>query len=215
VIIQIFEVYSHEEARALADLGVDHVGVLVGSKGFDVGVSPKCAASILSGLPSSCKGVVLTLSSNLAEILELVNFAKPRILQLQALPNQDLPATMRAVKKAHPYLQITRAVPVVNDSSIDYAKTYEGVADFLLLDTVSDQFGATGQAHNWDISARIVKGVAIPAILAGGLGPDNVVEAVKRVRPFGVDSKTRTDTANGLGKDLEKVRQFVEQARSS
>jgi phosphoribosylanthranilate isomerase len=53
----------------------------------------------------------------------------------------------------------------------------------------------------------------VPAILAGGLGPDNVAEAIKAVRPAGVDSKTKTDRPDGAGKDLEKVRQFVAAAK--
>jgi phosphoribosylanthranilate isomerase len=62
-------------------------------------------------------------------------------------------------------------------------------------------------------SRRIVEEVSIPCILAGGIGPENVVEAVKLVKPAGVDSKTRTDLAGGIGKDLQKVKAIVEAVR--
>ena len=55
----------------------------------------------------------------------------------------------------------------------------------------------------------------IPVIIAGGLGPDNVVDAIRAVRPVGVDSKTRTDKDDGSHtKDLQKVSQFVARAKS-
>ena len=64
------------------------------------------------------------------------------------------------------------------------------------------------------MSRRIVESVAVPAILAGGLGPENVREAIRAVSPAGVDSKTKTDRGDGThAKDLAKVRAFVEAAK--
>jgi phosphoribosylanthranilate isomerase len=86
----------------------------------------------------------------------------------------------------------------------------------LLLDSHDPgdrQIGALGRTHDWSISRRIVGEVGIPAILAGGLGADNVGAAIAAVRPVGVDSKTKTDRADGIGKDLEEVRRFVAAAK--
>jgi phosphoribosylanthranilate isomerase len=108
-----------------------------------------------------------------------------------------------------------RSVPVVGEESIAIAQSYEAIADYVLLDShsVSDrQIGALGVTHDWDISRRIVELLKIPVILAGGLGPDNVSEAIKVVRPAGVDSKTRTDKEGSHAKDLDRVRRFVEAA---
>jgi len=108
-----------------------------------------------------------------------------------------------------------RAVPIVDESCVEIARSYSGVADFLLLDSFdreTGQFGALGRRHDWRLSRRVVKEVPIPAILAGGLGPDNVAEAIAAVRPAGVDSKTLTDRPDGAGKDLAKVREFVRAA---
>jgi len=109
-----------------------------------------------------------------------------------------------------------RAIPVIDEASIEVARSYRGVTDFLLLDSYDPstrQFGALGRTHDWNISRRIVDEIGIPVILAGGLGPENVAEAIHAVRPAGVDSKTRTDRADGTGKDLAKVREFVTAAR--
>ncbi len=109
-----------------------------------------------------------------------------------------------------------RAIPVIDGASIEIAASYRGVADFLLLDTYDPgtrQFGALGRTHDWSLSRRIVENASIPVILAGGLGPENVGDAIAAVRPAGVDSKTKTDRAEGTAKDLEKVRDFVRAAR--
>jgi phosphoribosylanthranilate isomerase len=111
-----------------------------------------------------------------------------------------------------------RSVPVSGPESVDIARSYEGIADFLLLDSHREadrQIGALGITHDWTISRRIVECVRIPVILAGGLGPDNVAEAIRSVRPAGVDSKTRTDRDGSHAKDLDRVRRFHEIAKAA
>jgi phosphoribosylanthranilate isomerase len=93
------------------------------------------------------------------------------------------------------------------------------MTDYLLLDSAhpqSGQVGATGLVHDWALSRRIAESSAVPVVLAGGLGPANVREAIEAVRPFGVDSETRTSRDDDRRrKDPEKVRVFIEQARSA
>jgi phosphoribosylanthranilate isomerase len=93
----------------------------------------------------------------------------------------------------------------------------EGIADFLLLDSHREsdrQVGALGVTHDWSISRRIVELVRAPVILAGGLGSDNVADAIRTVRPAGVDSKTKTDRDGSHSKDLDRVRLFLKAARA-
>ena len=108
-----------------------------------------------------------------------------------------------------------RAIYIPGKKIIELAKKYEKIVDYLLLDTykTNSQFGATGKTHNWDISRKIVKSVKIPVILAGGLGPDNVAEAIKKVKPAGVDSKTKTDKGKSHRKDIIKVKKFTKIAK--
>ena len=112
---------------------------------------------------------------------------------------------------------IMRSVPVVDESSMEIARSYGDIADFLLLDShrADDrQIGALGVTHDWSISRRIVESVRTPVILAGGLGPDNVAEAIRAVRPAGVDSKTKTDQEGSHAKHLDRVRRFCRAAKS-
>lgn len=138
-------------------------------------------------------------------------------MHLGAAPELLSPDETAALKRRLPDVLLMRSVPVVDERSIEIARSYDGVVDFLLLDShrADDrQIGALGVTHDWRISRRIVELFRTPVILAGGLGPDNVTDAIRTVRPAGVDSKTKTDQEGGHGKDIDRVRRFVEAARA-
>jgi phosphoribosylanthranilate isomerase len=216
VLVQIYEVQTPEEALALVRLGVDHIGVLVGDGRFPRELPPAQAKAIFAAVPPGAKGVALTLSEDPEEVVRVVVETRPDIIQIQAAIDDFSVAMTRALKIRFPEIPVMRAIPVVDETSIDTARSYDGVADFLLLDSYDQgtgQFGALGRTHDWRLSRRIVESVGIPAILAGGLGPENVAEAIAAVGPAGVDSKTRTDKPDGTGKDLDEVRAFVAAVR--
>jgi phosphoribosylanthranilate isomerase len=109
---------------------------------------------------------------------------------------------------------------VAGPEAIETALAYQDVSDYLILDTQAPAIagiGASGQTHDWPISRRIVERVRIPVILAGGLSPENVAQAIRAVRPWGVDSLTHTNrpVAGGFRKDIERVRQFVAAAQGA
>lgn len=86
--------------------------------------------------------------------------------------------------------------------------------DAWLLDScVPGAPGGTGARFNWDL-ALAAKAHGVPIILAGGLGPENVAEAVQRVRPYGVDVSSGVESAPGR-KDPAKVREFIARARAA
>jgi phosphoribosylanthranilate isomerase len=216
MLVQIYEVQTAEEARALARLGVDHIGVLVGDGAFPRELSIAQANAIFAAVPAGRKRVALSLSADPEEVARVARETRPDIIQLQAGLEEFSVAKVRALRRRFPEISILRAIPVIDEASIEVARAYQGVADFLLLDSYdagTGQFGALGRAHDWSLSRRIVDTVDIPVILAGGLGPENVAAAIIAVRPAGVDSKTKTDRADGTGKDLRKVREFVSAAR--
>lgn len=83
----------------------------------------------------------------------------------------------------------------------------------LLVDaSVPGEYGGTGQPADWDLASRIA--LARPIFLAGGLTPLNVAEAIRRVRPWGVDVASGVEAAPGK-KDREKIRAFIENARQA
>ena len=211
MLVQIFEVQTPEEAAALAGLGVDHIGVLVGDGAFPRELSIARTSAIFTAVPAGKKRVALSLSANLEEVIRVVAETRPDIVQVQAEIDFSVAMT-RVLKMRYPQIPIMRAIPVIDETSIAIAASYKGVADFLLLDSYDPgtrQFGALGRVHDWSLSRRIVDEVGIPVILAGGLGPENVAAAIAAVRPAGVDSKTKTDRPDGGSKDLAKVEAFV------
>jgi phosphoribosylanthranilate isomerase len=218
MLVQIYEISSPEEARALVDLGVDHIGVLVGDGSFPREQSVDQAQLIFSAISPPAKGVALVLSSHVRLIEHVVSALKPAILHLGASSDLLTPLVVRQLKKGRGTLTVMRSIPVFDDKSIAIAHSYDGVADMLLLDSHRPgdvQIGALGVTHSWDIDKRIVESVGIPVIIAGGLGPDNVIDAIMVVRPMGVDSKTKTDKDDGSHtKDLQKVKRFVARAKS-
>jgi phosphoribosylanthranilate isomerase len=215
MLTQIYEISSPEEARAISDIGIDHIGILVGDGEFPREQSLARAAEIAAAITARAKFSALFLTARPDFIVQWALALKPAIVHLGAAPELLGTVDVAAIKAALPASAIMRSVPVYGEESIDIARTYEGIADYLLLDShrPSDrQIGALGVPHDWSISRRIVELVKTPVILAGGLGPDNVAQAIRMVRPAGVDSKTKTDKDGTHAKDVERVRRFHEAA---
>lgn len=85
----------------------------------------------------------------------------------------------------------------------------------VVLDAYSPSaFGGTGKTVDWGLAADFVQASKLPVILAGGLTPDNVAEAIERVRPHGVDVSSGVESSPGI-KDPVKVRDFVQAAKAS
>jgi len=218
MLVQIYEISTPEEASALGNLGVDHIGVLVGDGSFPREEAVDQAHLIFSAIPSSSKGLALLLSADVRLVEQIILKLKPAIVHLGASSNLLTASAVQQLKQRCGTLTVMRSIPIVDDESITIARSYDGVADMLLLDSHRPgdmQIGALGVTHSWEIDRKIVESVRIPVIIAGGLGPDNVVEAIRMVRPAGVDSKTKTDKDDGSHtKDLQKVKRFVARAKS-
>ncbi|MDQ4098589.1 MAG: phosphoribosylanthranilate isomerase, partial [Actinomycetota bacterium] len=209
MLIQIYGVTTAEDASAVAELGPDHVGVVV-DEGIDTwdSVDEATARTIIAKL-RGLKVVALSLSTDPARITRTVEIVEPQILHL-ARAAGNLSAEMLAeLRRNLAPIELMVTVPVRGPESLDVARRLAPSADYLLLDTVdpaSGVIGATGHTHNWNVSAAIVAAVDVPVFLAGGLGPHNVAEAIERVRPAGVDSETRTSRdEDRRRKDPEKV----------
>jgi len=217
--IQIYTMQTIEEARAVAALGVDHIGITPGNFGLPGEVDFATARGITDAVGDSTVSVALSVESNLDAIETMVKAVRPDILHLCGPENMLLPDAVRTLRERLPNLAIMQAISVAGPEALDLALAYRDVADYLILDTKSPEItgiGASGETHDWNISREIVEQVQIPVILAGGLSPENVSEAIRIVKPWGVDSLTHTNRllpAGGFRKDLDRIRQFVTIAR--
>jgi phosphoribosylanthranilate isomerase len=217
VIAQIYGITTVDDARMVAALGADHVGVVPETTpdNWD-GVDVDTAHAILRCLPASVAGVVLSLATDVDAVLGTAR-AVPgdvvHVVRTDVLGAADLAAIRR--EAARPLMA---TVGVDGPEAVARARTVASVADYLLLDSrhpTTGVVGASGHTHDWAVSATIVREVARPVILAGGLGPGNVEAAIRRVRPWGVDSETRTSRDDDRRrKDPDRVREFVERAHA-
>lgn len=217
MLVQIYGVTTVDDATMVAALGPDHVGVVV-DEGIDTwdSVDEATAAAIVDRL-AGIRVVALSLSPDPARMLRTVELLSPDVLHLARVADRLTPDQLAAVRRAVSPIELMVTIPVRGPDAVDVARRFSPCADWLLLDTAdsaSGVVGASGHTHDWSVSAAVVAAVDVPVFLAGGLGPDNVAEAIERVRPAGVDSETRTSFASDRRrKDPERVRRFVEIAR--
>jgi phosphoribosylanthranilate isomerase len=105
-----------------------------------------------------------------------------------------------------------KALRVRDAASLQALRDYP--TDAWLLDAYSPgKLGGTGEAFNWDLALE-AQGWGRPIFLAGGLSPENVAEAVRRARPYGVDVSSGVEAAPGR-KDHAKIRAFIQAAKSA
>lgn len=218
MIVQIYGITTAEDARLVSQLGPDHVGVVV-DEGIDTwdSVDQTTAAEIVSEL-TTARVVALSLSTDVARIRETVEILGPSIVHLARAADRLAPEAVQQLRRDLRPVEMMVTIPVRGPQAVDVARRYAPCSDYLLLDTAhpgTGVVGATGHTHDWSVSAGVVRAVDVSVLLAGGLGPDNVGPAIDAVRPAGVDSETHTSrTDDRRRKDLEKVRRFIEIARS-
>ncbi len=96
------------------------------------------------------------------------------------------------LRKELPSIKLVQVIHVTDEESITEAKNVAQYVDALLLDSGDQklkvkELGGTGRTHDWTISRKIRDTVSVPVYLAGGINAMNVLDAVKKVKPFGVD----------------------------
>jgi phosphoribosylanthranilate isomerase len=211
--VQIAGVSSLEEALECERAGVDALGFTVRlPTGVHDGLTEAKARSIIAALPPFISTVAITYVGNAREAVELCRFLGASALQLHGeFPMQDLPL----IRAGLPHLKIIRAVHVTGREAAAKARSLERHVDAIILDTYdaeSGRGGATGKRHDWSVSRQIVEKSRLPIILAGGLTPENVVEAIETIRPWAVDVHTGVENPDGT-RSFEKIRAFVERAK--
>jgi phosphoribosylanthranilate isomerase len=218
VLVQIYGLTTVADAIDVDRLGVDHIGVVV-DEGIDAwdSVDEPTARAIARNVQCG-RLVALSLSTDPNRVVATAALLNPSIVHL-ARAHQMPTATLDQLREQLAPTQLMLTVPVLGEEDLVQAARLAEVADYLLLDSshpLTGIVGATGLVHDWNVSARIVASARCPAILAGGLGPDNVADAIAQVRPAGVDSETRTSSdSDRRRKDLAKVEAFIDQARAA
>jgi phosphoribosylanthranilate isomerase len=190
--------------------GVDAVGVLVQVRHrAEDAIGLDDALVLLRGVPPYVGRYAVTHATDLPDLLALAALPIDTI----QLHGEVTLGTAAKLRDALPNLRYLKSVHVTDElRGLDLAqlRPWEEVADAFILDSVdpaADRIGGTGKTHDWSISARIVASCALPVVLAGGLTPANVTEAVQRVAPWGVNMNSGVE--RGAAKDRMLVEQFV------
>jgi len=220
MIIQIYAFTRIEQAQEAAALGVNHIGFIAGDYGLVFAELSYAQARLMAAsLPDQSHSVALTMSTQVDEILRMAEEVNPNIIHISTDPlDVGLRETEQLRLRLPKNIKLLKAIPVVDESSIDLAIEFAPLCDFLLLDSKvrgMPGVGATGRTHDWTISNRIVQVVPIPVILAGGLTAENAAQAIQAVHPAGVDSNTSTNIpGDPVEKDMVRIRSFVKAVHS-
>ncbi|HDD55530.1 MAG TPA: phosphoribosylanthranilate isomerase [Chloroflexi bacterium] len=219
--VQIYTMQSVEEALQVAALGVDHLGLTPSQIGLPGEIDFWTAREIVEAVDDAAVCVALTVETEEKEIIRMARAVQPDILHLCSLVNTFPPDDVRRLRDKLPDLPLMQAISVTGPEALQAAHAYQGVADYLILDTQAPDIagiGASGETHDWNVSREIVREAGLPVILAGGLSPENVARAIAEVDPWGVDSLTHTNQTlpgGGFKKDLGKIKDFIRAARGS
>ncbi len=222
MITQIFSIQTVEEALGCIEAGADRIGLAI-----DTGVSLpnqvslEKAKEIFDAIGDRAVKVLICVTNSDEQLYEPVSYLKPDVIHLCGYDYCATREFVQRIKELVPGIEVMQAIGIIDRSSIEEALYYSEFVDILILDSVDrtiNGIGAAGFTNDWDIDREIVEKAKCKVILAGGLSPENVREAILKVKPWGVDSFTRTSDLLPDGtshKNIEKVAAFVRNAKEA
>jgi len=197
--VKICCIQDSAEARMAIQAGAWALG-LVAEMPSGVGPIPdEQIAYILENVGDPVETFLLTSRVESGAIIEHHRICPASTLQLvDHVPFDDL----QRLRTALPGVKLVQVIHVLGEASVEEAVRVAPLVDMILLDSGKPNaelrtLGGTGDTHDWDLSRRIRREIGIPMLLAGGLEPDNVAEAIHTVQPFGVDLCSRIRDADG------------------
>jgi phosphoribosylanthranilate isomerase len=175
--IKICGITNYDDAALAADLGAHALGFIFASSPRKI--APDKAREIIRNLPPFVKSVGVFVNEDTEKIIETVRYCCLDTVQLHGDETPEICESLmpRAIK----------ALRIKDDSRTEEYKPYTGKIRAFLLDTYSKGVaGGTGKTFNWDIAVNM-KALGTPIILAGGITPSNINEAIEKVKPYAVD----------------------------
>ncbi len=202
---KICGITRERDLTVAVEAGADAIGLIT-----DVSVEtpreiePTTAADLAAATPPFVTSVLVTMPESPGRAVELAQAINPDAIQLYGDFNDDDVRFVRAETGA-------KVIPAVDYDERDRALELSAAADALLIDSTADGGGGTGETGDWDATRELVRELSTPVVLAGGLTPENVGRAARRVEPYAVDVASGVE-AEGGRKDRDAVRTFVREA---
>ena len=205
--VKICGVTNVDDAMLVTNLGAEFIGLNL-FKDSPRKVSVAMAKDIISKLPPFIIPVGIFVDE---DIQVLAKTAKKCGFKMIQLHGSETPEYCKQVTELT-QLPIIKAIRVKDESSLETIPQYKDAVKYILLDAfVEGEAGGTGESFNWDLALKAVD-LGIPIFLAGGLTPENVEEAIEKVRPFAVDTSSGVERLQRK-KDYEKMKTFIRNAR--
>jgi phosphoribosylanthranilate isomerase len=201
--VKICGITRVEDALLAASAGAHAIGTVLYSRSPRA-VEAALARRIVRAVPPFVTTVTLLVDPTAAEVERVLEEVQPSMLQFHG--NED---AQFCSQFGVPYIKAVRIRPGVD--LLQYARLYADAKGLLLDAFVEGSPGGTGASFDWGL---IPKNIPLPIILAGGLTPENVTEAIRKVRPWAVDVASGVESAKGI-KDAAKVAAFVRGARNA
>ena len=198
-----------EDLEAAVTAGADAVGFVVGVPASARDLSLERAARLVRQVPVFTSSVLVMVPGALDDLVEAYETIRPDILQVHG----DGVPSIEKIREAIPGAALIKGIRSEPGEALRAAEEASGF-DAVLLDTFFPRVqGGTGMTHDWRISEKIRKNLSPRRlILAGGLTPSNVQEAIRTVRPYAVDVSTGVESRPGI-KDHGKIASFIENVR--
>ncbi len=211
--IKICCIASTEEARLALRYEVSALGLVSAMPSGPGPIPEERIAAIAKIVPKGKETFLLTSLTDAQAIAE--QHGRCRTTTIQLVDRLTLDA-LKELRDSLPHVKLVQVIHVADGRSVEEALVVAPLVDALLLDSGRPfakvrELGGTGRVHDWSVSRQIVERSPKPVWLAGGLKPENVAEALARVRPYGVDICSGVRTNGAL--DEEKLRRFVSAVR--
>jgi phosphoribosylanthranilate isomerase len=208
--VKICGITRKEDLDAAAAAGADAVGFVVGVASSPRNLSLAEAGKLMRQVPPFVKSVLVMVPASLNELLKTCETLNPDAVQIHGEKMLDTGAVRDKLANTLLVGAVKVHFPDAVGNAVKKAKTFDAV----LLDSFADgKHGGTGVVHDWNVSKRVKQLIyPKPLILAGGLTPENVAEAVRTVEPYAVDVSSGVERQPGV-KDHQKMVEFVKNAK--
>ncbi len=207
--VKICGITREQDLVAAVDAGADAVGFVVASPLSPRNLTYERAKDLIKNVPVFVDSVVVTVTSNVDELIRICNTLRPSALQIHG---NNLPDAEK-LRSMLPGIRLIKAINVREILDAERLKHSVSGFDAILLDSLVGGYGGQGKVHDWEISRKVVEHLyPKPVMLAGGLTPKNVADAVRIVRPYAVDVSSGVEIDPGI-KDRRKIFEFIKNAR--
>src|SRR5438552_6385967 len=213
--VKICCIATVDEARLAIESGASAIGLVSEMPSGPGPIPEDLITEIAATVPPPIGSFLLTCKQDVASIIEQQRRLRTNTIQicdrLESGTHEDL-------QKALPGISLVQVIHVTGPESVDEALNIAPAVDAILLDSGNQalaikELGGTGRIHDWSLSRQIREKVSVPVFLAGGLRAANVAEAIRAVRPFGIDVCSGVRTNGAL--DESKLKAFFATATTS